>query len=384
MAKQFDVAVFVGRFQPFHLGHQSVIQQALDVADQVVVLVGSSYRPRTSKNPFLFEEVAQMARGAFQADKQDRLTFLPLIDTIYDDSSWVHNVRTAVGRFLRHRGLSPESKVTLIGYEKDSSSYYLKLFPGWMSVGVPPMMSPADQGSVLSAVQIRRALFSSEAEGEAMLAQVAPESTRQVLSQINDTQPETWDAVLNEARFIADYKAKIAAGEQAFGNPFQIVTVDAVVIQAGHVLLVKRGGFPGKGLYALPGGHINREERLVDAMLRELKEETRIDAPLPVLSGHIKSTEVYDHPDRSDRGRLITQAFLIELPVRNRDAAGNYQLDKIKAGDDAAQAEWVPLSEIDPRMMFEDHYDIIQDMTKTGAISYGNILMAHLGQSPKL
>ena len=35
-------------------------------------------------------------------------------------------------------------------------------------------------------------------------------------------------------------------------------------------------------------------------------------------------------------------------------------------------------------MMFEDHYDIIQDMTKTGAISYGNILMAHLGQSPKL
>ena len=183
---------------------------------------------------------------------------------------------------------------------------------------------------------------------------------------------------MDEANYVKEYRARVDAGEQAFGFPFQIVTVDAVVIQGGHILLVKRGRQPGIGLYALPGGHIDRDERLADAMVRELKEETKIDAPGPVIQGHVTRHKMYEHPDRSERARVMTMAYLIELPIRNRDSDGNYQLDKIKAGDDAAIVEWVPLSEIDPRMMFEDHFDIIQDLTKTGAISYGNILMAHL------
>lgn len=376
--KTYDVAVFVGRFQPFHIGHKSVIREALNVADHAVVLVGSSYRPRTSKNPFLFDEVAEMAAGSFSDDEQARLTFLPLVDTIYDDDSWVQNVRTAVGRFLRYKGLSPDSKVTLIGYEKDSSSYYLKLFPGWASVGVTPMMSPVDPSLVLSAVQIRRALYGQGDEPERVLETVTPTSTRAVLERLQTEKAETWNAVMDEANYVKEYRARVDAGEQAFGFPFQIVTVDAVVIQGGHILLVKRGRQPGIGLYALPGGHIDRDERLADAMVRELKEETKIDAPGPVIQGHVTRHKMYEHPDRSERARVMTMAYLIELPIRNRDSDGNYQLDKIKAGDDAATVEWVPLSEIDPRMMFEDHFDIIQDLTKTGAISYGNILMAHL------
>ena len=374
----YDVAVFVGRFQPFHIGHKSVITEALNVADHAVVLVGSSYRPRTSKNPFLFDEVAEMAAGSFSAEEQDRLTFLPLVDTIYDDDSWVQNVRTAVGRFLRYKGLPPDSKVTLIGYEKDSSSYYLKLFPGWASVGVAPMMSPINPDLVLSAVQIRRALYGQGDEPERVLETVTPPSTRAVLRRLQTENADTWKAVMDEANYVKEYRTRVDAGEKAFGFPFQIVTVDAVVIQGGHILLVKRGRQPGIGLYALPGGHIDRGERLTDAMVRELKEETKIDAPGPVIQGHVTRHKMYEHPDRSERARVMTMAYLIELPIRNRDAAGNYQLDKIKAGDDAESVEWVPLSEIDPRMMFEDHFDIIQDLTKTGAISYGNILMAHL------
>ena len=376
--RTYDVAVFVGRFQPFHLGHRSVVAEALKVADHAVVLVGSSYRPRTSKNPFLFDEVAEMASGAFSVAEQERLTFLPLIDTIYDDDSWVQNVRTAVGRFLRYKGLAADSKVTLIGYEKDSSSYYLKLFPGWASVGVKPMMSPIEPTTVLSAVQIRRSLYGQGHDPEKVLDAVTPSSTQTVLRRLQRAEGDIWQSVLKEADFVKGYQARVAAGEQAFGFPFQIVTVDAVVIQGGHILLVKRARQPGIGLYALPGGHIDRDERLADAMVRELKEETKLDAPGPVILGHVTQQKMYEHPDRSERARVVTMAYLIELPIRNRDASGNYQLDKIKAGDDAAAAEWVPLSEIDPRMMFEDHFDIIQDLTKTGAISYGNILMAHL------
>jgi bifunctional NMN adenylyltransferase/nudix hydrolase len=73
-----------------------------------------------------------------------------------------------------------------------------------------------------------------------------------------------------------------------------------------------------------------------------------------VLKGSIKSSHVFDYPERSLRGRTITNAFLIELP------AG--ELPKVKGGDDARKARWFPINDVF-RMadqLFEDHFDIIQ------------------------
>ncbi|VFS46366.1 Bifunctional NMN adenylyltransferase/Nudix hydrolase [Budvicia aquatica] len=77
--------------------------------------------------------------------------------------------------------------------------------------------------------------------------------------------------------------------------------------------------------------------------------------PAPVLKGSIKRQAVYDAPYRSARGRTITHAFYIELEP-------SLELPKVKGSDDAKTARWVPLSELDPQVMFEDHYFIIQDM----------------------
>ena len=129
------------------------------------------------------------------------------------------------------------------------------------------------------------------------------------------------------------------------------LTCDAVVVQSGHVLLVKRGANPGKGLWALPGGFVNQNERIQDACMRELREETRLKVPLPVLHGSVKNKEVFDHPDRSLRGRTVTQAFYIELPPG--------KLPQVKGGDDAASAKWVPLAFVREEEMYEDHYHIL-------------------------
>ena len=51
----FDYLVFIGRFQPFHLGHWQVVNTALSQAQQVIVLVGSSFQPRSTRNPWTFK-----------------------------------------------------------------------------------------------------------------------------------------------------------------------------------------------------------------------------------------------------------------------------------------------------------------------------------------
>ena len=54
--KKFDLLVFIGRFQPFHNGHNKVIEQALRDAKHVLVLIGSANIPRNIRNPFTFQE----------------------------------------------------------------------------------------------------------------------------------------------------------------------------------------------------------------------------------------------------------------------------------------------------------------------------------------
>ena len=132
--------------------------------------------------------------------------------------------------------------------------------------------------------------------------------------------------------------------------------MDAIVIQSGHVLLVKRRASPGKGLYALPGGFLDPDETLKSGMIRELREETKLKVPEPVLLGNIRNHEVYDYPTRSLRGRTITHAFLIELPCG--------PLPKVKGSSDAEKAVWIPLNIFYSMQgkMFEDHWAIVESM----------------------
>jgi len=135
-------------------------------------------------------------------------------------------------------------------------------------------------------------------------------------------------------------------------------TVDSVVIQGGHILLVKRRSAPGKGLWALPGGFLNQEETARTACIRELREETGLKVPVPVLNGSITYEKLFDKPDRSLRGRTLTQAFLIELN------GGDAKLPKVNGMDDAEEAKWFPIGEVMnmSEQLFEDHFSIIQTM----------------------
>ena len=158
---------------------------------------------------------------------------------------------------------------------------------------------------------------------------------------------DVWNRLEEQYDELEAYRAKWGKG------PF--LTADSLVECGGHILVVERGGTFGRGMLALPGGFIELDETFQDAAIRELREETRLKVPEPVLRGSIQQTRVFDNPHRSDRGRIVTQCFHIDLK-------NELTLPIVKGSDDAAKAFWLPVSEINENSFFEDHAFIIRKL----------------------
>lgn len=342
---EHDYLVLIGRFEPFHNGHLSLASYALQHGRKLIVLIGSADTPRTIKNPWTVAERTVMIQSAL-ADHADRLLVRPLRDHLYNESLWVANVQRAVAEAIAADGGVADAKVGIIGHDKDASSYYLREFPQWPLLDV-------QHTETLSATELRNYLFEADqldSHGGRMLVRAnVPEPVFEMLEAFRKSSP-AFAQLVAEYRFIRQYRAAWADAPY----PPTFVTADAVVVHSGHVLLVRRRAEPGKGLWALPGGFVGQGETVLEACLRELKEETRLKLPQPVLRGSLKQQSVFDHPERSLRGRTITHAFHFEFP------AG--PLPAVRGGDDADKARWIPVSQALEMgsQLFEDHLHILE------------------------
>ncbi len=343
--KNYQFAVFIGRFQPYHNGHHHIISQGLEQAEKMIVLCGSAHLPPSHRNPWSFNERKTMILNSFANEEAEKITVLPLMDSPYNDAIWIESVQTIVNGVVQALNTVPHNtpKIALIGHQKDHSSFYLKMFPQWKSIEVANVDG-------LNATALRNQYFSQEyhfVENADIFATTTPKGTQQFFQ--HQFSRAAFAYIRAEHNFIKTYQQQW----QAAPYPPIFVTVDAVVIQSGHILLVKRRASPGQGLAALPGGFIDANERLLEGCIRELREETKLKTPDSVLRGCIKRTHTFDDPHRSARGRTITHAFLIELTASEK-------LPKVKGSDDAEKAFWLPLAEMQPEKMFEDHYFIVR------------------------
>jgi len=113
------------------------------------------------------------------------------------------------------------------------------------------------------------------------------------------------------------------------------VGVGAIVIKDDAVLLVRRGINPGKGLWAIPGGNLNLGETLQDAAEREIMEETGIEIKAK-LPPHI----TFDLIDRDGEGKIRFHYVIVDL-------IADYVSGEPKGADDALDARWVKIKELD-------------------------------------
>lgn len=123
------------------------------------------------------------------------------------------------------------------------------------------------------------------------------------------------------------------------------LTVDVIIEKGNQIVIIRRKNKP-KGL-AMPGGFVNEGELLEDRAVIEAKEETSLDVELKELLG------IYSDPKRDPRLHTVTPVF-IGKPVGGH----------VKGGDDAADAFWMKIDEIESHDFVFDHKKILLDYLK--------------------
>lgn len=131
--------------------------------------------------------------------------------------------------------------------------------------------------------------------------------------------------------------------------PHPSVTTDCVIFGFDgtrlNVLLIERGIDPYKGKWAFPGGFLKIDEAAEEGVKRELFEETGMK------TAYIRQFHTFSNPDRDPRERVISIAYYALV-----------RLSDVKAGDDAAKAQWFPIDKV-PSLAFD--HDLILRMALT-------------------
>ena len=277
-----------------------------------------------------------MIAGTLPEDERRRVVFVAVRDC-YDDARWAAEVRAEVTRVA-----GDGKRIALVAFFKDASSDDVNHFPQWQRVTVKV-------AGELEARRIRRVLFEAENCDASLgvLDALVPTAVRQYLKE--------WSLLAHFSALVQEHAAIEAYKASWCSAPYAPIfsTADAVVKTADHVLLIRRNGYPGKGTWAIPGGFVEPGERLLQAAIRELREETQLGVLPHALIDALVDVAVFDHPDRSQRGRTITHAHFFDLKTS--------QFPAVAGSDDAAVAKWTPIDQLVSmeEEFFEDHFHVL-------------------------
>ncbi|HZY17901.1 MAG TPA: NUDIX domain-containing protein [Ramlibacter sp.] len=332
MSDRPALAVCTARFLLPGTAQLALVRAALARAPRCAVFIRRAHMAPSPASPFAWEERARMLLAALAPAERERVEVLPLRER-WDDH-----------RLLRDMALHTSGAQRV----------------AWLVAGAPPLdeqdlpagwtletIGPED-GDALAATWLEQ-LYASADPVRALPAasQHLPADARAFLRDWADS--ERFAIVRDDWRQIATEKRAWSVAPY----PVVLVTVDALVRAGGHVLLVRRGRSPGKGLWAVPGGFLEPREPVLQAALRELVEETGLPLSRREMQQRLRRVHIFDHPERSQRGRIVTHAFFFEL--------GDAEPPPVQGGDDAAAAQWVPQAQLTSleAQLHDDHFHIL-------------------------
>jgi bifunctional NMN adenylyltransferase/nudix hydrolase len=361
MSIQYNFCIYLGRFQLPHRSHIATIKTALEQAKVVLIGVGSTNVRTSLYNPFTYQQRVSLLENSHpkikEAVAKGRIVFFPHQDFKYTDLEWVEHVQLQVKNVIHeyriqheidtNTVISPNPSIALIGCDRDQTTYYLQMFPQWDRIEIV-------QTETFSATDCRNDYFEFGLDDRRVINRLARFTTDGVIKALKYIPTQQYSNLRDRYFFVQEYQKQWGKGPH--------YTADPVVIKSGHVLLIKRGQQPDIGAWAFPGGFVNKEEDTLAACLRELQEETGLELKV----GHKLTPDwispddlpygLYEKPFRDERGDIRTHAYLFDL--------GFGELPEVKGGDDAAEAKWVPLADLQPESMFADHWWIMKDLLR--------------------
>lgn len=340
------VAIYIGRFAPLHKGHKEIINFCENNYDQSVYFIGSANKRRTIKNPFPIEMIEKwinetiIENHIFRNTEIIKSKIFPINDYIYNDNKWIAQIEDILYRNFDKN----TTEFHIVGHNKDDSSYYLKIFPRCKVVELP---SFADG---ISATTLRNYMFNNEFD------KIEKHVSLKVFNDIQKfIKTEEFLNLQKEDKYFKNEEEKFK--DYPYPETLKFNCSDAVVVCDGNILLVQRGAEPGKGVWAIPGGFVNRKETYKDCAIRELFEETNLKVPSKVLNGSFKRSHIFDSIKRNDGIPRISNAFYFE--IQPDFVNGFPKLPKVRGADDATDAQWFSLAEVRHMILFDDHQDII-------------------------
>jgi len=124
-----------------------------------------------------------------------------------------------------------------------------------------------------------------------------------------------------------------------------MLSVDVIINTPKGIALIKRRNEPFKGEWCLPGGHVDPNETVERAAVREMAEELSAR----IGERDLRLVGIYSNPNRDPRYRNVAICFSTE-----------YQFTTLRAGDDAAEFNFFPENALPERIGF-DHARMIDD-----------------------
>jgi len=291
--------IFIGRFQPLHNGHVSVIENAMFEVDELIIGIGSSQFGYTKTDPFTLDERIKMIEKSVKGNYK----IVPIPDVV-DYPAWVKHVEQRCPKFDVVYTGSPITRDLFrqAGYDVKEIEF----------------------SSNISGTEVRK-LLSEKVRNKWQNA--VPQGTLEVILECNGED-------------------RLYYLHENYKYPKATLTVDGVIDYNGKIVLIKRGAPPFKGMFAIPGGHVDTGENVEKAVIREIKEETGLEFKIKGFLG------VYSELGRDPRGYYATNVFY-------GDGSG-----ELRAGDDAASVFVFGANELPEELAF-DHKRILIDYLKT-------------------
>lgn len=132
--RQYKSALLIGRFQPFHFGHLYLIKKTLEIADKVIIGIGSA-SIFDENNPLDYQTRKEIIQAVFYKEKiEDRLLKIAPLEDFFDDKKWLNNVKKMIGKFdvVVSNNDWTNDIMEKAGYEVKRFPYYKRsLYEGW-------------------------------------------------------------------------------------------------------------------------------------------------------------------------------------------------------------------------------------------------------------